>query len=110
MKKIYLLILAAFAVFLSQNSLAQASIGEAYPNPFRDKVTVEIPATENDFVTLAVYDVLGNEVYKLNLVTYKQNGVINIEPGADKKLENGVYFLKVACGEQVKTYRLIHRD
>lgn len=110
MKKIYLLLFSATLLFLSQKSMAQTVFGEAYPNPFRDKVTVELPVTENDFATVELYDVLGNALYKLNVVTYKQNGVINIEPGADRKLENGVYFLKVTAGNQVKTYRLIHRD
>lgn len=110
MKKIYLLLVLLTGLFYSQKALAQDTFGEAYPNPFRDKITVEMPVTENDFVTVVLYDVLGNELYKSNLVTYNQNGVINIIPGTDKRLENGVYFLKVAAGASVKTYRLLHRE
>ncbi len=109
MKKVYLQIIALLAAFSSVNAQNKAENGAVYPNPFTDRITVQLEATENPAHFMALYDVLGNEVYKQEVVTNKAGEVIIIEPGKEKALEAGVYFLKVENGENTKTYRLIHR-
>ena len=109
MKKVYLQIIALLAVFSSVNAQNKPENGAVYPNPFNDRITVQLEATENPLHFMALYDVLGNEIYKQDVVTNKVAEVIFIEPRKEKNLETGVYFLKVQNGDNTKTYRLIHR-
>ncbi|MFN8288503.1 MAG: T9SS type A sorting domain-containing protein [Chitinophagales bacterium] len=109
MKKIYLLIIALLVLFPSVNAQNRTESSGAFPNPFTDRINVQLEATENPAYFLCLYDVLGNEVYKQEVVTNKALEVIILEPGKEKNLESGVYFLKVQNGDSTKTYRLIHR-
>lgn len=76
-----------------------------YPNPFNPstKISYSIPAMS--FITLKVYDVLGNEVATL-VNEEKPAGVYEVEFSADG-LTSGIYFYKLQAGSFVETKKMI---
>ena len=91
------------------------SLSQNYPNPFNPstKIKYSIPASE--FVTLKVYDVLGNEVATL-ADEYKPAGSYEVEfsakggsasGGNAYNLSSGIYFYRLQAGSFVETKKLI---
>jgi len=76
-----------------------------WPNPFNPVTTIEFQLTNSGFVSLKVYDVLGNEVETL----------INEEMSAGKYdvefngsgLSSGVYFYQLRVGSYLETKKMI---
>ena len=89
-----------------QTSVPDAySISQNYPNPFNPITTIKYQIPELSFVTLKVYDVLGNEITTL-LNEEKPVGSYQIEFDATI-LSSGVYFYKLQAGNFVKTKKMI---
>ena len=76
-----------------------------YPNPFNPSTNVSFVIGSLSFVTLKVYDVLGNEVTTL-VNEYKPAGTYDINFNASQ-LTSGVYFYRLKAGNFVKTRKLI---
>ncbi|HEY6436512.1 MAG TPA: T9SS type A sorting domain-containing protein, partial [Ignavibacteriaceae bacterium] len=97
-----------------------------YPNPFNPltKIKYTIPVVivpseeqgkQSRFVTLKVYDVLGNEVatlvneeksagtYELEFST--KGGYVSAGTGTD--LSSGIYFYKLQAGDFIETKKMI---
>jgi len=89
------------------------SLEQNYPNPFNPttKITYTIPASpksspkERAFVSLKVYDVLGNEVATL-VNEEKTTGSYEVSFDA-KGLSSGIYFYKLTTGSFVETKKMI---
>ena len=72
------------------------SLEQNYPNPFNPSTVIKYAIKADGFVTLKVYDILGNEV--ANLVNERQSqGTYTINFNADK-LSSGVYIYKLQAG------------
>ena len=76
-----------------------------YPNPFNPSTTISYLVPEIEFVTLKVYDVLGNEIVTLvngekSVGSYKAefNGI---------ELPSGIYFYRLQAGSFVETKKMI---
>lgn len=76
-----------------------------YPNPYSDVFTVNIASTAYSDAKVDVYDMSGKLI---------QQVIKEIHPGDTRlvfdrlwQLDNGVYFVKVTCGEEVSLTRLI---
>ncbi len=80
-------------------------LNQNYPNPFNPstKISFTIPAAS--FVTLTVYDVLGNRVEVL-MNENKIAGYQEIEFDADK-LSGGVYFYTLQAGTLIQTKKMV---
>jgi uncharacterized delta-60 repeat protein len=84
-----------------------------YPNPFNPstKIKYTIPsviasgAKQSHFVSLKIYDALGNEVATL-VNEYKQGGSYEIEFNA-AGLSSGIYFYKLQAGGFIETKKMI---
>jgi hypothetical protein len=64
-----------------------------YPNPFNSSTTIDYQLSENSYVTLTIYDVLGRKV--ATLVNQQQAiGVYNVKFEA-ANLSSGIYFYKI---------------
>ena len=74
------------------------SLSQNYPNPFNPSTVIRYSLSENSFVTLKVYDVIGNEI--ATLVNEKQNsGTYNYQfSTVNYQLSSGVYFYKITAG------------
>ncbi len=83
------------------------SLSQNYPNPFNPETTIEYSLPKADFVTLKVYDILGQE--KITLVNeIQQAGIHNcklrIENG---ELTSGTYFYTLKAGEFSETKKMV---
>ena len=76
-----------------------------YPNPFNPSTTISYSIPEINFVTLKVYDVLGNEI--ANLVNEeKAAGTYAVEFNATN-LSSGIYFYELQAGSFVETKKMV---
>ena len=76
-----------------------------YPNPFNPSTTINYSIPKSSFVTLKVYDVLGNEVKTL---VNEQQSVNNYSITADfSNLTTGVYYYTLKAGDFTSTKKLM---
>jgi len=76
-----------------------------YPNPFNPTTTIKYQIPGAGFVTLKVYDVLGNEVALL-INEQKQAGRFEVSFDASN-LSSGVYIYKISVSDFVDTKKMI---
>jgi len=80
-------------------------LGQNYPNPFNPTTTISYAIPKNSYVSLKVFDVLGNEVQ--TLVNESQNiGKYTVTFNADG-ITSGIYFYKLETDNFVATKKLI---
>ncbi|QKJ98118.1 MAG: T9SS type A sorting domain-containing protein [Ignavibacteriota bacterium] len=72
------------------------SLMQNYPNPFNPTTNIKYAIVNKQFVTLKVYDVLGNEVVTL-VNEYKPAGNYEINFDASE-LSSGVYYYQLKTG------------
>ena len=83
------------------------SLNQNYPNPFNPSTTITYSLPSEGFVTIKVYDILGNEVE--TIVNETQNaGNYSVLFDASK-LSSGIYLYKLSSGnfEQVRKLMLL---
>jgi len=76
-----------------------------YPNPFNPVTVIRYSLIENRFVTLKVYDVLGNEI--AILVNEKQNARSYSVDFDGSNFSSGIYFYKLETEDLIETKRMI---
>lgn len=80
----------------------QYSLEQNYPNPFNPETAINYQLSTSSYVTLKVYDILGNEVATL-VDEYQQPGKYKLTFNGltiDKKqLSSGIYFYRLQAGE-----------
>lgn len=81
------------------------SLFQNYPNPFNPSTTINYSIPSSEFVTLKVYDVLGNKVATL-VDEYKFAGSYEIDFDASQ-LSSGVYFYKLQAGSFVEIKKMM---
>jgi len=89
------------------------SLYQNYPNPFNPYTSIQYTIGSRQFVTLKVYDVLGNEIATL-VNEEKPAGSYQVEfyvaqsAVADRPaIASGIYFYKLQAGEFVQTKNMI---
>jgi len=83
------------------------SLSQNFPNPFNPTTTIHYSLSENSYVILKVYGILGNEI--ATLVNEKQNrGSYNYQfSTADFQLSSGIYLYKLITNNFSETKRMI---
>lgn len=76
-----------------------------YPNPFNPSTNIQYSISTTQFVTIKVYDILGNEIATL-VNDYKPAGTYEVTFNASK-LSSGIYFYKLQSGNFVQTRKMI---
>jgi len=76
-----------------------------YPNPFNPTTAIKYQIPELSFVTLKVYDVLGNEITTL-VNEEKPAGLYEVEFNKNG-LTSGVYFYQLKSESFVETKKMI---
>ncbi len=89
----------------NSTSLSQFKLYQNYPNPFNPETIINYQLSINNFVTLKIYDVLGNEVETL-INEYKNAGEykVNFDAG---NLPSGVYIYRLTSGNFSASKKLI---
>ncbi len=82
-----------------------AILSQNFPNPFNPSTIIKYEIPERSFVTLKVYDVLGNVI--ATLVNEENSaGNYNVEFNA-KELSSGIYFYSLSLGNFFSTKKMI---
>jgi hypothetical protein len=80
-------------------------LAQNYPNPFNPSTKINYQISQNDFVSLKVYNVLGNEVATLvNEVKPAGNYEVTFDA---RSLSSGTYFYKLQAGSFVETKKMM---
>lgn len=78
-----------------------------YPNPFNPSTTISYQIQSSNFVTLKVYDVIGNEVAVL-VNEWQEPGRYNAQfTTSGKQLASGMYFYTLTAGNFIDTKKFI---
>lgn len=80
-------------------------LSQNYPNPFNPVTTIRYQIPEDGFVTLKVYDMLGNEVS--SLVSQEQTPGEYTATFDGKNLASGIYFYNLTQGNFTETKKLV---
>ncbi len=81
------------------------ALEQNYPNPFNPKTNIKFRISEIGFVSLKVYDVLGNEIATL-VNEEKSAGNYEVEFDASS-LPSGIYFYQLRLGNFVETKKMV---
>jgi hypothetical protein len=81
------------------------SLSQSYPNPFNPSTSIHYSVSSLQFVSLKVYDVLGNEIAIL-VNEEKTTGSYEVEFNATS-LPSGVYFYRLQAGSFVETKKMV---
>lgn len=83
---------------VENESLINFSIGPAHPNPFNPITTLDINLSRNQFISIRVYDIIGQEVTELwhdNFPVGRSHITWNGTNHAEQTVASGVYLIKV---------------
>ena len=83
----------------------QFNLSSVYPNPFNPVTNIEFGMPEDMDISITVFDVSGREIEMIH------NGAMNagyhtITWNADS-FSSGVYFLRIAAGNEIHTRKLM---
>jgi hypothetical protein len=87
------------------NNPVQYHLAQNYPNPFNPTTTISFDLQKKSFVTLKVFDLLGNEVATLAAEELAAGTYSKQWDAAG--FASGVYFYQLTAGSFVKTKKLI---
>ena len=83
---------------LNDEEISGYHLGNNYPNPFNPTTSIKYQIPQLSFVTLKVYDVLGNEIITL-VNEQKPAGEYNVKFRIDNlELTSGIYFYQLLVG------------
>lgn len=87
------------------------SLGQNYPNPFNPSTNIRFTLGSRQFVSLKVYDILGNEIETL-VQEEKPAGKYEIGFNTQQKKKNnslssGIYFYTLQAGNFVQTRKML---
>jgi hypothetical protein len=84
---------------------AQFSLYQNYPNPFNPSTTIRYEIPEQSFVTIKVFDILGNEIATL---VNEEKPAENYEVEFSAQgLSSGIYFYSLSTGNFLFTKKMI---
>ncbi len=89
--------------------ISNFELSQNYPNPFNPVTSIQFVVGSRLFVTLKVFDVLGNEIATL-VNEEKQPGIYEVEFNSSslKHLpSSGIYFYQLKAGDYVETKKMI---
>jgi hypothetical protein len=78
---------------------------ENYPNPFNPTTILRYDIPEKSFVTIIVYDVLGNEIATL-VNEEKPGGEYEVKFNA-ANLSSGIYFYQLRAADHIETKKMV---
>ena len=103
------------SVELDNNYPNKFSLSQNYPNPFNPTTSIRYTISRRQFVTIKVYDVLGNEIATLvneekPIGSYEDefSGIGGSASGGDAHiLPSGIYFYRLQAGSYIETKKMV---
>ena len=87
------------------------SLGQNYPNPFNPQTQFHYDLPKSGNIHLAIYDVLGKEVYTV-LNDYQRAGMHNVLwTGINNKglqVQSGIYFYRLTTDSEITTKKMVY--
>jgi len=87
------------------------SIGQSYPNPFREKVNIPVYIKQPEDYSLKIFNSIGKIVKDITPACTQETGLQVIDwDGTDINNENvasGLYFYKISVGDKYKALQMI---
>lgn len=87
------------------NDPKEFALLQNYPNPFNPTTKIKFSVPKNEFVTLKIFDILGNEIAQL-VNEEKPAGEYQVQWDASN-FSSGVYFYSLQAGEFIATKKLL---
>lgn len=87
------------------NTPATFSLDQNYPNPFNPTTEISFAIPQSDYITLTVYDVLGNEVAELANGNFDE-GIHTIKFDASR-LASGIYVYILRAGNFTQSRKML---
>jgi hypothetical protein len=84
---------------------SQYALGQNYPNPFNPTTNIKFNLPKDEFVTLKIYDILGNEMKTIVEGTQKAGQYDVTVDGTN--LASGVYFYTLKAADFLQTKKMI---
>jgi len=89
----------------AEGFVMEFKLEQNYPNPFNPTTAIRYSISQSEFVSLKVFDILGNEIATLaNEEKSAGNYEVNFNASA---LSSGIYFYKLQAGSLVETKKMI---
>ena len=88
-----------------ENIIKSYALEQNYPNPFNPTTKINYQIPNSDYITIKVYDVLGN-VVKTLVEEYREKGKHSINFDASR-LASGIYFYQLKAGNFISTKKLL---
>jgi len=86
-------------------NLTRFELSQNYPNPFNPSTTIEFSIPKSGFVTLKIYNLLGQEVTTLVNDKLSPNKYKYIWDATN--YSSGIYFYKLVAGKYIKIKKMI---
>ena len=82
------------------------SVGNPYPNPFADNLTIPVFSATTQMATATLYDLNGLVLYnyRKNMAAGENQWLINL---ADTRIPNGVYLLQIKMADRMFVKKLV---
>ncbi|GAB4296311.1 MAG: hypothetical protein Kow0098_19380 [Ignavibacteriaceae bacterium] len=86
------------------NTISEANVFN-YPNPFNPSTIISYQVPEVSFVSLKIYDILGNEIAEL-VHEQKSPGIYSVSFDASE-LAGGIYIYRLSANEHIVTKKML---
>lgn len=96
--------LNATSVSNQKNIVKNYALYQNYPNPFNPSTIISYSLPERSYVSITIYDILGNKITDLFKGT-KQAGVHEVEFIPNNNLSSGIYFYEI----KTPKYRAVNK-
>jgi len=88
------------------------NLEQNYPNPFNPSTNIGFRIADRGFVTLKVYDILGNEIATLvnevlSAGEYEVEFNATSHSGEVRSLPSGIYFYQIKTGSFIQTKKMV---
>jgi hypothetical protein len=77
-----------------------------YPNPFNPETNIKYEIMNNQFVTLKIYDSLGQEVKTLINEEHEAGYYTRQFSGSDLNASSGIYYYQLRAGDYINTKKM----
>ena len=91
---------------ISSDIPTKYSLSQNFPNPFNPSTNIRYEITNNIFVILKVYDLLGNEI--ATLVNESQKAGVYEVQFSNEQISSGIYFYRIQAGNFSETKKMIY--